>query len=187
VSFAEKPEQIARARLLVLPGVGAFADGMNGLHARELDAPVVEFAKSGQPLLGICLGMQMLLAASEEFGQHAGLGIVPGNVTAIPPTDSDGRPHKIPHIGWSALQLPAARSTWEGTIMQGLSPGAEAYFVHTFTAAPANPAHRLADCDYDGRLVCAALKAGSVSGCQFHPEKSAETGLKVLANFLRMG
>jgi imidazole glycerol-phosphate synthase subunit HisH len=183
VQLAETPAQVRDARLLVLPGVGAFADGMNELRRRELDQPVIEFARSGRPLLGICLGMQMLLEASEEFGEHAGLGIVPGRVRAIPATTSDGRPHKIPHIGWTPLLRPAA---WEGTVLEGIAPGSEAYFVHTFTAVPAAQQHRLADADYDGRLVCAALRHGAVFGCQFHPEKSADTGLKVLANFINM-
>jgi glutamine amidotransferase len=183
VQLAETPAQVREARLLVLPGVGAFADGMHELRSRGLDQPVVEFARSGRPLLGICLGMQMLLEASEEFGEHEGLGIIPGRVCAIPATASDGRPHKIPHIGWTSL-LPA--SDWRGTILEGIAPESETYFVHTFTAVPADAKHRLADADYDGRLIFAALRHGSVFGCQVHPEKSGETGLKVRANFIRV-
>jgi glutamine amidotransferase len=186
VKFAHRPEQVSAARMLLLPGVGAFADGMHELRARMLDKPIVEFARSGRPLLGICLGMQMLLSASEEFGEHEGLGIVPGRVKAIPPTGADGSPHKIPHIGWNALLPPDGARTWDGTILAGISPGTEVYFVHTYTAAPDSADHRLADCDYDGRQISAALRYGSVSGCQFHPEKSGETGLRVLANFLSM-
>jgi glutamine amidotransferase len=186
VQFADTPEQLARARLLVLPGVGAFADGMKELRTRQLDKPIIEFAKSGQPLLGICLGMQMLLTASEEFGNHAGLGILPGQVKAIPATGADGRPHKIPHIGWNSLQPPDESATWDKTILAGIPPGAEAYFVHSFTAVPAASRHRLADCDYDGQTISAALHDGSVSGCQFHPEKSGAIGLKALDNFLKL-
>ena len=186
VEFADTPEQIARARLLVLPGVGAFANGMRELRGRSLDRPVIDFAMSGQPLLGICLGMQMLLSASEEFGEHAGLGIVPGRVRAIPSVGTDGKPHKIPHKGWNALELPHGRTTWDKTILQDISPGTPVYFVHSYTAVPDASEHRLADCYYDGQLISAALQAGKVFGCQFHPEKSGEIGLRLLNTFLRL-
>ncbi|HWA36221.1 MAG TPA: imidazole glycerol phosphate synthase subunit HisH [Burkholderiales bacterium] len=186
VSFAASPEDIDKAALLLLPGVGAFGDGIGELRSRGLDRPVVRYAQSGRPLLGICLGMQFLLETSEEFGEHAGLALVPGRVCAIPGTGTDGRAHKIPHIGWSGLQRPAERETWSGTILDGVAPGAKVYFVHTYTAHPA-PQARLADCDYHGRRISAAIQRGAVAGCQFHPEKSGETGLQVLRNFLRMG
>ena len=186
VQLADRAADIAGAAMLVLPGVGAFADGMAELRLRRLDQPVIDFAKSGKPLLGICLGMQMLLSASEEFGEHAGLGIIPGRVKAVPPVGVDGRPHKIPHIGWNALQLPRGVTSWHKTILQGIAPGATVYFVHTYTAIPDSADHRLADCDYDGQLLSASLRSGMVFGCQFHPEKSGHVGLKVLENFLGM-
>jgi glutamine amidotransferase len=184
VEFATTPEEVTRAGMLILPGVGAFADGVRELHARGLDGAIREFARSGKPMLGICLGMQMLLSASEEFGEHEGLDIVPGRVRAIPPTTTQGKAHKIPHIGWSALELPADFASWRGTILEGINPGTTVYFVHSFTAVPAAAGHRLADCHYGGRLISAAVRHEAVSGCQFHPEKSGETGLRILQNFL---
>ena len=134
--------------------------------------------------MGICLGMQMMLEASEEFGMHEGLGLIPGNVVAIPPTATDGKPHKIPHIGWNDLLPPTPGTDWNETILAGVSPGTAVYFVHSFAAVPASPEHRLADCDYDGRIISAAVKFGNLYGCQFHPEKSGEAGLRILKNFL---
>jgi imidazole glycerol-phosphate synthase subunit HisH len=181
------PEAIRAAELLVLPGVGAFADGMQGLRDRGLIGPIKEFAASGRPFLGICLGMQMMLDAGEEFGLHEGLGLIPGKVVAIPSTGTDGRPHKIPHIGWSPLELPAPAPSWAHTILEGIAPGAAAYFVHSYTAHPSDAGHRLADCHYDGRLISAVVRSGSLYGCQFHPEKSGEVGLAIVRNFLRLG
>lgn len=187
VTMVQDAAGVAAADRLVLPGVGAFADGMRGLHERGLVPALRAYAAAGRPLLGICLGMQMLLEGSEEFGEHEGLGIIPGKVVSVPPTGLDGRPHKIPHIGWNALQPSASRATWAGTALRGISPGACAYFVHSYMAAPTHASDRLADCLYDGRIVSAAIARDGVIGCQFHPEKSAATGLSVLAVFLEGG
>jgi glutamine amidotransferase len=178
--------RIAAAERLVVPGVGAFGDCMHELKRRGLVAPILDFIASGRPLLGICVGMQMLMEVGEEFGEHAGLGVVPGRVRAIPATGADGTPHKIPHIGWNALAKPAASTMWDGTILDDIPPGAHCYFVHSFTAEPTEGHHRLADCDYDGRRVSAVLRLGNVYGTQFHPEKSGETGLRILRNFLEV-
>lgn len=184
VHFADSPEKVMAADRLLLPGVGAFADGMAGLRERGLVAPIARFAASGKPLLGICLGMQMLLSVSEEFGRHEGLGIIPGNVVPIPSTGANGMPHKVPHIGWSALQLPAGSGSWKRTILEEIKPGASVYLVHSYTAVPSNPKHRLADCLYNGRLLAGAIRLNNVVGCQFHPEKSGPVGLRVLGGFL---
>lgn len=184
--LATDPDSIRDAERLVLPGVGAFADGMQGLRDRGLIGPIREFAASGRPFLGICLGMQMMLDAGEEFGLHEGLGLIPGRVVAIPSTTSDGRPHKIPHIGWGTLELPDPETSWGNTILDGIAPGAAAYFVHSFTAFPSDPGHRLADCRYNGRLISAVVRSGSLYGCQFHPEKSGEVGLAIIRNFIRL-
>jgi imidazole glycerol-phosphate synthase subunit HisH len=163
--------------------VGAFADGMAGLRERGLIEPVRQFAASRRPLLGICLGMQMLLSSSEEFGQHEGLGLIAGRVLAIPSTGIDGAPHKIPHIGWAGLEA-SQGAAWDGSILRDVRPGSTVYMVHSYTAVPDDLTHRLADCRYDGRLISAAIRAGEVYGCQFHPEKSGPVGLRILATFL---
>jgi glutamine amidotransferase len=183
VHLADLPEVIRSAPRLVLPGVGAFADGMRGLIERGLDGAVREFAETGRPMIGICLGMQMLATTSEEFGIHAGLGIIPGQVRPIEKTGIDGQPHKIPHIGWAALQNPGA-TDWTNSILSDVAPGEAVYMVHSYALMPDNPTHRLADCLYDGRVISAAVRSGNVFGCQFHPEKSGPVGLRILKKFL---
>lgn len=173
---------INSAERLILPGVGAFRDGMLGLQERGLIEPIRKYCASDRPFLGICLGMQMMMGSSEEFGLHEGLGLVPGTVTAIP-GDSAGISRKIPHIGWSTLRT-ATGGDWTSTILDGLEPGVDsAYFVHSYAAAPENPAHSLAECLYDGHRIAAVIRSGNRHGCQFHPEKSGETGLAIIRNF----
>ena len=184
VLLTTSPSDVDKADRLVLPGVGAFSNGMVGLSAGGFPEPIRKYSRTGRPFLGICLGMQMMLEASEEFGVHEGLGLIPGNVVAIPPAGTDGKPHKIPHIGWNGLLPPTPETDWNETILAGVSTGTSVYFVHSFTAAPASPGHRLADCDYDGRVISAAVKCGNLYGCQFHPEKSGEVGLRIINNFL---
>lgn len=187
--LCERPEEVAKADYLVLPGVGAFADGMAGLRRRGLVEAIREQAATGRPLLAICLGMQMLLAESTEFGRHEGLGLIAGTVDEIPRTTADGTPHKVPHIGWATIRPPASATAgcWRGTILDGLGDGVSAYFVHSFTAAPSEPGARLADADYDGRPISAAVRRGNVFGTQFHPEKSGPVGLRIIENFLGLG
>lgn len=175
--------RLAQAERILLPGVGAFGKCMAELRQRRLIDPLIAVMRSGRPVLGVCVGMQVLMTASEEFGDHDGLGLIEGRVVPVPNTGADGVPHKIPHIGWSALRA-ADNADWRGTILDGVVPGESCYFVHSFHAAPADDANRLAECDYDGRAICAAVRAGNVFGTQFHPEKSGSTGLKILANFL---
>lgn len=171
----------ADASRLVLPGVGAFGDGMAELRARGFDDLVRRFAATGRPFLGICVGLQMMFDASEEMGEHRGLGLLPGRVRPVPATGADGQPHRIPHIGWRPL---AAPRPWQGTLLEDLQPGERVYFVHSFSAEPAREEDRLADVDYDGRRICAAVQRDNLTGCQFHPERSADAGLPMLRRFL---
>jgi imidazole glycerol-phosphate synthase subunit HisH len=181
------PACVGSAACVILPGVGAFRDGMRGLSQRGLLDPLRAYAAEGRPILGICLGMQMLFDESDEFGCYPGLGFIPGRVEAIARTSIDGAPHKLPHIAWTALELPAGAPAdwWEGTVLATTPVGTAAYFVHSFTAVPTNPDHRLADAHYNGRLISAAVRHGRIVGTQFHPEKSAEVGLRMLRQFLR--
>jgi glutamine amidotransferase len=187
VQLSDSAAAIAAATHLVLPGVGAFRDGMSGLQQRDLIEPLRSYGRSGRPFLGICLGMQLLFEHSEEFGRQEGLGLIAGGVVAIPEVNPSGRPHKIPHIGWNELRMPAGRRTWEGSPLAGLAPETPMYFVHSFTADPAQAGDRLADCDYDGCRISAAVGHGSLYGCQFHPEKSGPAGLRILESFVRIG
>jgi glutamine amidotransferase len=184
--FATSPEAVLDAERLILPGVGAFADGMAGLQQQGLVQPLQEYYRSGRPLLGICLGMQMLLETNEEFGYHQGLGLLPGNVTAIPKFGADQQPHKIPHIGWNSLHNPSQQQSWSDTIISGVPEGTRMYFVHSYTAFPDQEQNRLADADYNGQRLSAVIRSGNLFGCQFHPEKSGPWGLKIIENFINL-
>ena len=184
VSVTADPDTILSTSHVILPGVGAFADGMTELRRQGLDAVVKEVAAKGTPLLGICLGMQMLLDESEEFINTLGLGLISGRVVPVPAMTADGRPQKIPHIGWNALVLSQGRESWGGTLLEGIKLGDAVYFVHSFMASPTDPGYRIADCHYGGVSVSAAIGRDNVYGCQFHPEKSGEVGLTILKRFL---
>jgi glutamine amidotransferase len=184
-TMTNDPAAVAKAERILLPGVGAFGSAMENLRAKSLEEAIRQFAKSGRPLLGICLGMQMLLDESEEYGVHIGLRLIPGKVFAIPSTTTDGTPHRIPHVGWNGLRSyrPGA---WSGTLLGDTAEDACVYFVHSFTAVPTDPLYRLAYCDYGGHVISAVIARENVMGCQFHPEKSGEVGLGVLRNFLKL-
>jgi imidazole glycerol-phosphate synthase subunit HisH len=159
---------------VVLPGVGAYAAGMEALVAEGLDAGLRERVATGIPLLGICLGAQLLFEHSDEFGRHPGLGLLPGEVRLLPTTAG-----RVPHIGWAACDrtggtshpvLPAVDGSWM-------------YFVHSFHFEPAPPAHRLLSASAGAAPFTAAAGAGNVLGVQFHPERSGEDGLALLRRF----
>ncbi len=184
VAVATTAQQIDAATRLVLPGVGAFANGMQGLRERGLVEPLRRYAASNRPLLGICLGMQMLASTSEEFGEHEGLGLIPGRVVPVPVLDRQGLALKSPHIGWSAL-APSAQADWGSSVLATTPPGSTMYLVHSFHVVPEAATDLLAVCEHGGHAITAAIRRGKVTGLQFHPEKSGEAGLAVLAEFLR--
>lgn len=185
VVLTAEPEQILAASRVLLPGVGAFDNGMQALERLGLVAVIHQLAQQKTPLLGICLGMQLLFEESEEYGLTAGLGLIPGRVIPVPSTSTEGRFQKIPHVGWNALVMPTIDATWNGTILQTVAPGDAVYFVHSFMAKPKDDLHLVANCLYGGVPIPAVLAKGNVSGCQFHPEKSGEVGLKILREFLK--
>lgn len=187
VLLAQTPADIESAGLLILPGVGAFADGMQGLRARGFIEPIRQHAQAGQPLLGICLGMQMLASSSCEFGQHTGLDLIPGEVVAIPPKTTDGGRQKIPQIGWATLLRPPGRPDWTGSLLADAGPQAAMYHVHSFYFRPNDAANLLAYYNYGGHAITAAVQRANITGLQFHPEKSADDGLRLLAGFLGTG
>ncbi|HJA24687.1 MAG TPA: imidazole glycerol phosphate synthase subunit HisH [Candidatus Fournierella merdigallinarum] len=181
VRFASAPEEVLRAQALVLPGVGAFADGMEQLRRQGLAGPIRQKAGEGTPLLGICLGMQMLLEAGVEGGLTEGLGLIAGQVGPLPDKTADGAPLKVPHVGWGALTL--APSGASG-LLRGTRQGDEVYFVHSFAARPARREDCAATVEYGGHTVCAAVARGNVTGLQFHPEKSGPVGLCMIRAFV---
>lgn len=169
---------ICTATRLLLPGVGAFGDCMESLRQRGLVDPIREAVAAGKPLLGICVGMQVLFEEGDEFGIHAGIGLFRGRVTRI--SGGDGR--KVPHVGWAAL-LPSR--PWSNTAFEVLQEPTGAYFSHSYAAQPADPEDELCYVDYLGVRICAAVQRGGVTACQFHPERSGSTGLQILEGFLR--
>lgn len=171
------PAEIERADHIILPGVGAFGDAAEKLKQAGMFTFVQELAAKGKPMLGICLGMQLLFDHSTEYGVHEGLGLVPGEVREIEgviPKNLD-----IPHMGWNALHF-----VKESPLFEGLQEGAHVYFVHSYAAFDCE-AHLLATAEY-GVPLTAAVQNGNVFGTQFHPEKSGETGLRILKNFVNV-
>lgn len=185
ICISSDPDAIRNADRLVLPGVGAFADGMRGLRDRRLDQAICEFANSGRPLLGICLGMQMLATTSEEFGEHAGLNLIPGRVRPMPSKDLDGVGLKTPFIGWSHLNCPPDVH-WEGSVLESISGKQAVYLIHSFQFTPDSQSNMLGTYQYGGHNVTAAIVKDNIVGLQFHPEKSGKIGLRILSSFLKI-
>jgi imidazole glycerol-phosphate synthase subunit HisH len=184
VRVCEDSNSARMASRLVVPGVGAFAKSMEELKKRGFDDTIREFVASGRPFLGICVGMQMLFDGSDEFGGASGLGILSGRVVKVPETTIDGDAQRIPHIGWNRLILPENRNSWANSLLsrfENRSPSV--YFVHSFSALPTNAHIRLADTDYGGHRLCAAISVDNVYATQFHPERSGGAGLEMLRTF----
>ena len=183
--ITEDPADVARADRLVVPGVGAFRDSMKEVDVRGFGDAIRRYVDTGRPLLGICVGMQILFEGSEEFGDHPGLGILRGQVRAIPRATTANAPQRVPHIGWNHLLEPEQGRDWAGTLLEPLMGREPAvYFVHSFAAQPSDAADRLADCVYGGHRICAVVQRGNVMATQFHPERSGETGLAVVRQFV---
>ncbi len=173
--FVQRPDEIAAADRLILPGVGAFADAMANLRRADLVEPIIDFIATGRPFLGICLGLQLLFDVSEEDGEHEGLKVFSGRAVRFEPTD---RTLKVPHMGWNALRF----VQHDCPLFGGLEDECHVYFVHSYFARPADRSVVAAETDYDGRF-CAVVRRDNVQATQFHPEKSQRVGLKMLANF----
>lgn len=170
--------KLHEAEKILLPGVGAFGDAADKLRETGMYDAVLDEVREGKPLLGICLGMQLLFDRSYEFGVHEGLGLIPGEV--VPMEGIIPAELKIPQIGWNGLEFPAKKSP----LFRGIEPGECVYFVHSFYVPGENP-NAIARTEY-GVSVTAAAAKGRVCGCQFHPEKSGRVGLQILRNFCEM-
>jgi glutamine amidotransferase len=175
VRLTRDPHVAVRGSKIVLPGVGAFGDFMRELRSQGMDQAVIEVSRAGKPLLGICVGMQSFFDMSEEMGEHEGLGLLRGRVIRFP--DQEGI--KIPHTGWNQISLLNVSPLW-----QGLTSGNFAYFNHSYYCAPGSSPDVIAWTDY-GVQFASAVQHGNLFGVQFHPEKSQQVGLQVLANFLQ--
>lgn len=168
-------EAIRRADAVVLPGVGAFADAMAALNERQLIEPIRAAAADGVPVMGICLGMQLLAEESAEFGRHEGLGLIPGNVVRLDPA---GLGERVPNIGWCDV-TPAPHAK----LYRDVPPGTAFYFVHSYVLACRSPADVAATIRFGGQPVVVAVERENIHGAQFHPEKSQDAGLSVLSVF----
>ena len=176
VVLTRDPEVLLSSDHCILPGVGAFGDAMGRLKKYGLDEVLREVVRREIPLLGICLGLQLMFESSEESPGAEGLGILKGRILRIP--DTDGR--KVPQIGWNDLSYPA-----QGRLFQGLPEGTYVYFVHSYYLRAEDPSIVTARTEY-GVSIDAAVESGSVMACQFHPEKSESAGMRILENFLRI-
>lgn len=174
----------ASADGLILPGVGAFGDAMATLRHLNMVSVLMEAAASGKPIMGICLGIQLLMTETCEFGRHQGLGLIEGPVERLPEGLEEGRRAKVPHVGWNpVLPRDGNVAAWAGTLLEGLVAGTYMYFVHSFSAKPVKPEWVIATTRHGGYEFCSALQQGNVFACQFHPERSGRDGLKIYDNF----
>lgn len=180
IVLTEEAGDIATSDALVLPGDGAFAAGMDGIAVRKLKGAILALAKQDKPILGICLGAQILLSDGYEFGHHKGLNIIPGRVVKFPKL-SNGE--KIPQIGWNGV-LPVKRP--QNNILRGVKDGADVYFVHSYIIVPEKVSDIIAYTDYGGMKFCSVVGRGKIIGVQFHPEKSGAVGLAIINNFIRI-
>lgn len=183
ISIISNAKAIAEAQRLVLPGVGAFGHCMQELRARDLLESVINFAQSGKPFLGICVGMQIMMDVGEEFGEHQGLGLIPGRVRAIPAQYAGGGQRILPAIGWMPIRKPNSSQSWQGTALEPVKENSEVYFVHSYNVEPEDPSKQLAVYDYGELSITAAIGHHNLIGVQFHPEKSADIGLAVIQRF----
>ena len=174
-------EDMGRAERIIFPGVGAFGDAMRGLEERGLVPHLRSAADRGVPVLGICVGCQLLLSQGEEFGQHEGLGIISGTVRKLPRAENTDVPQtRIPNVGWRSMSINPAVP-----VLNGLEDGEMMYFVHSYAPFPDSTADVAATIKINGHDIPAAVHSGNVAGVQFHPEKSGPAGLRMLKAFLK--
>jgi imidazole glycerol-phosphate synthase subunit HisH len=182
VIIADEPEHVKSADYLVLPGVGAFGDGMANLNKTGLAEAIKEYVNLGNPFIGICLGMQFLFSQSEEFGINYGLDLIKGEVKKLPSQKN----MKIPHIGWAKLFLPEKMFSWKGTLLDGYDSAIDVYFAHSYICCPEDDSLWLSHSVFGDHNFCSCIKKENVIGYQFHPEKSGNVGIKIIQNFLKL-
>ncbi len=184
--LTSNPQKIIDADRLILPGDGAFGDSMKQLKQRNLIEPIKKYIDKGKPFLGICVGMQILATSSEEFGFHQGLDYIPGRVVKLPQPAVNKHQYKIPQIGWNTLIKSKNKRSWKGTIFEDIKEGNWVYFIHSYVVVPEDDSYNLAFTNYGGNLYSSAVVKKNISACQFHPEKSATVGLKILEKFIKI-
>jgi imidazole glycerol-phosphate synthase subunit HisH len=180
VFLSDSRNEILNADGLILPGVGAFKKAMEELNLRNLPSILKEYISLKKPFLGICLGMQLLFESSEEFGYTKGLGFVKGSVEGFPESLSE----KLPHVSWNSIEM--QELNWGDSIFEGIKNKEDVYFVHSYICKPNNQDIILSKTEYGGINFCSSIQQGSIYACQFHPEKSAGSGLNIIKNFLNI-
>lgn len=176
--LSDAPEIISNAGILILPGVGSFNTGIARLNERGLSEAIKSFVEKGNPLLGICLGMQLLFDSSEENGNNKGLGLIAGNVKRLDPENV-----KLPQINWNYLTKPRSDTDWNKGILKNLTNPCM-YFIHSYGVSTKESQHVFAKTNYGKNEYCSVTNKENIWGCQFHPEISGKQGLKLLENFL---
>lgn len=176
------PDAVKAADAVILPGVGAFGDAMAALERQGLVGALKETAEAGKPLMGICLGMQLLMSSSDEFGRHQGLDLIAGDVVRFTAPREAGASFKVPHVGWNRV-FPGPVASWRASALAGLTEGAFMYFVHSYYARPENPNVVLALSRYGHIEFCSSLRQRNIFACQFHPERSGPAGLQIYRTF----
>ena len=179
--LVSSPFELSRVNKLIMPGVGAFPVAMDNLGKLGLIDFIIEFANEGNPILGICLGMQMLFEKSSEKGITSGLGLLKGSIKKIPSDSETKSVIKIPHIGWNNLII----NDSENELVKNINISDSVYFVHSYMAVDYSKESLIASCSYGGSNIPAIVQNKNITGCQFHPEKSGKVGLKILENFLK--
>ena len=169
---------------IILPGVGAFGDAMDSLERKDLIAPIKDFVEEGKPLMAICLGMQLLMSESEEFGLHKGLNIIEGSVVKFPVKNMEGGKIKVPQVGWNRIFQPSSEDPtyWNESPLKNIMSGEFMYFVHSYYAVPSDKRAVLST-TYEGTQFCSGIHRRNVFACQYHPEKSAAEGIKIYENW----
>lgn len=178
------PKKILTADGAILPGVGAFGEAMENLNKLGLVKTIHEYIESGKPFMGVCLGLQLLFSESEEFGLHKGLDLIKGRVVKFPAKNKQGETVKVPQIGWNQIFTPAqSKDTWASSPLKGIAQGEFMYFVHSFYVTPTDPSDILTLTNYDGIEYCSSVQKDNIFATQFHPEKSAQEGIKIYKNW----
>ncbi len=177
---------VRKADGIILPGVGAFGDAMAALDTHGLSTAMRDAIKAGKPFFGICLGMQLLMEESFEFGHHQGLGVIAGSVVRFEnPQTELGKTLKVPEVGWNAITPVQVGQVWDDTPLEGVSSGTEFYFVHSYYVIPTDPNVWLSVSRYGNITYCSTLRRENVFACQYHPERSGPMGLKMYHNFAK--
>jgi len=190
VEITNDPIKISKADKLIIAGVGAFGDSMKRLRSRDIVPVICENASKGKPILGICLGMQLFVSESEEFGLHEGLDLIKGRVVKLKEFDEDKEKTKIPHIGWNQLvscqdNLSSNEYVWEkDPFMENILPGDSVYFAHSYVVVPEDRGLIVGETQYGSNRFCSIIRKDNLIGCQFHPEKSGKVGFDLLKNFV---